>query len=204
MGFYRNTRRIMRTPEEAAEIKAANAKLKAEREANTMTCQCCARKFLANMGTIAHHGYQRPGGGFQTASCIGAKHKPFEVARDRLKKHIDAQKEHLKAKKLARDHIHNEHDAIIRTTQKRAKDAWAPKEYAHITVTRDSFDGQRDELRTVHHWYGSYEELKANELDKRDREIKSLKDYILYQTGRYNGWTVTHEWSEAKGTWVKK
>jgi hypothetical protein len=45
-------------------------------------CQICAREIKANTGLIAHHGYQRPGSGWQTASCDGAKQLPYEVSRD--------------------------------------------------------------------------------------------------------------------------
>lgn len=52
---------------------------------NTTTCQICARAIKANTGVIAHHGYQRPGMGWQTRSCFGAMHKPYEVSRDAIK-----------------------------------------------------------------------------------------------------------------------
>ena len=48
------------------------------------TCQICARPILSKLGLIAHHGYRRPGGGWQTASCIGARHLPYEVSCDAL------------------------------------------------------------------------------------------------------------------------
>jgi len=46
------------------------------------TCQICGRPIKANRGTIAHHGYKRPDYGWQTASCMGALHLPYEVSRD--------------------------------------------------------------------------------------------------------------------------
>ena len=49
------------------------------------TCQICGRLIGAKRGRIAHHGYQRPHNWHsQTASCMGAKHLPFEVSRERL------------------------------------------------------------------------------------------------------------------------
>lgn len=53
------------------------------------TCQICSRPIHAATGKIAHHGYERPGGGYQTASCYGAQHLPFEVSRDVLGLFID-------------------------------------------------------------------------------------------------------------------
>jgi hypothetical protein len=64
----------------------ANAAKRAERLAAVRTCQICERQILANTGLIAHHGYQRPdrGSGWQTASCFGARYRPYEVACDAL------------------------------------------------------------------------------------------------------------------------
>ena len=54
----------------------------------TTHCQVCGRAIKANTGTIAHHGYKRPGSGWQTASCYGAKHVPYEVGHDALDRWI--------------------------------------------------------------------------------------------------------------------
>lgn len=50
----------------------------------TTTCQICGRAVLAKTGLIAHHGYKRPGNGWQTSSCYGARYRPYEVARDAI------------------------------------------------------------------------------------------------------------------------
>lgn len=68
------------------------------------TCQVCARPIKAKTGVIAHHGYQRPGGGWQTASCFGARYRPFEVACDALPPAIEAATRHLN---LRRDELAN-------------------------------------------------------------------------------------------------
>lgn len=52
------------------------------------TCQICGRPIHAATGFIAHHGYTRPGHGWQTDSCDGAREMPFEVSRDALGRHI--------------------------------------------------------------------------------------------------------------------
>lgn len=193
-------RRIKRTPEEAAELAAYNAKLKAEREANAMTCQCCGRKFLANTGTIAHHGYERPGHGYQTSSCIGAKFAPFEVSRERLGLHTKGQKELLKTMVAARAAVNNESKPVHKVTTKRQPAFTTKKEYVHIDVTRETFDAQQTELRTVFHHYGSFDDLKRIDLAKRDGEIRSSKEYIAMQTERFNNWKQTHSWYDGK--WV--
>jgi hypothetical protein len=67
-----------------AKRKVEIAAEKAAKSASAMTCQCCGRQIFAQRGKIAHHGYERPGYGWQTASCMGATYLPFEVDRARL------------------------------------------------------------------------------------------------------------------------
>ena len=47
-------------------------------------CQICGRPIMAKSGYIAHHGYRRPGYGWQTGSCPGARHVPFEKGKDAI------------------------------------------------------------------------------------------------------------------------
>jgi len=48
-------------------------------------CQICARPIGIKTGVIAHHGYQRPQHqGYQTSSCEGAKHLPYELSCDAI------------------------------------------------------------------------------------------------------------------------
>lgn len=50
------------------------------------TCACCFRAIAVMPdGTMAHHGYQRPGDGFQTASCPGIRFRPLEVSNEGLR-----------------------------------------------------------------------------------------------------------------------
>jgi hypothetical protein len=48
------------------------------------TCQICGRPVKAKNGVIAHHGYKRPGDGWQTSSCAGARFAPYEVSAERI------------------------------------------------------------------------------------------------------------------------
>lgn len=59
------------------------------------TCPCCFRKIAVIGGTMAHHGYQRPGHGWQTASCPGIRFKPLEVSDEGLVWLIDSYREQL-------------------------------------------------------------------------------------------------------------
>lgn len=42
------------------------------------TCACCFSNQAVVGAAMAHHGYQRPGDGYQTASCPGIAYQPFE------------------------------------------------------------------------------------------------------------------------------
>lgn len=59
------------------DLKQYAVKRRARREgpvaddAARRTCQVCGRKILLVGGRIAHHGFERPGNGQQTASCYG-------------------------------------------------------------------------------------------------------------------------------------
>ncbi len=48
------------------------------------TCQICEREIKSKSGLVAHHGYTRPdrGSGWQTESCHGARHLPYEISCD--------------------------------------------------------------------------------------------------------------------------
>lgn len=68
---------------------------KPEKARHDTHCQICERQIEAGSGLIAHHGYQRPGQGWQTASCMGARHKPYEVACDVIPAAIDTIKDYI-------------------------------------------------------------------------------------------------------------
>lgn len=49
------------------------------------TCSCCFRDTaVIDTGRMAHHGYQRPGDGYQSASCAGVRFPPLEVSTEGL------------------------------------------------------------------------------------------------------------------------
>lgn len=48
------------------------------------TCPVCFRPIAVLREKMAHHGYQRPGQGWQTASCPGIRFRPLEVSSEGL------------------------------------------------------------------------------------------------------------------------
>lgn len=52
-------------------------------------CQICGRIDLQSPhGKISHHGYERPGDGWQTESCRGARRLPYQVSNDAIPEEI--------------------------------------------------------------------------------------------------------------------
>lgn len=67
------------------------------------TCPCCMRGIAVVRGTMAHHGYERPGHGFQTASCAGIQFEPLEVSPKGLEYVVRTLRERLEADQKALD-----------------------------------------------------------------------------------------------------
>jgi hypothetical protein len=186
----------------SAEETAANAAERAKREKAGMHCQCCGRKYLANTGTIAHHGYMRPGGGWQTASCMGAKYEPFEVDRARLGELIDYLTSTRIRMRKSRAAVKAETVPIIRSYNKRnPARGWDRPDKIDVELTRATIDAQKKAHPGLH-LYGDFDGLKIAELSTCDRELKNIGDEILHQQDRYDGWKQTHGWNRDSKTWT--
>lgn len=61
-----------------------------QQQAPPQTCQICGRAIAVSpTGIIAHHGYTRPGAGWQTPSCFGARKPSYQLSRDALGPYIN-------------------------------------------------------------------------------------------------------------------
>lgn len=67
------------------------------------TCPCCFRQIAVVRGTMAHHGYRRPGPGRQTASCPGVRFAPLEDSLEGLEWLIGQTRRSLAAAQKAYD-----------------------------------------------------------------------------------------------------
>lgn len=198
------------------EEKAANAAARAERAKAAMTCQVCARAILANKGHIAHHGYQRPGDGWQTESCGGAKELPFEVSRDALGVEIAHARAYVEATRKTAASVAAEETPVSWTYQVLEGEGvikrFVPR--AIGGVTRDNFEALKAEKpEAFKDQHGDYERGKGQHAPfifelARDRLIASLtyqaertEAYANQQQKRFDGWKQTHERRDAR--WVK-
>lgn len=171
--------------------------------ADRMTCQCCGRPILASKGRVAHHGYQRPGHGWQTGSCMGALHAPFEVSRDRLGAMIAALVDYRSRTEALRGRVDAEEVEISLSYSDRSKprDRMGRYPESSLKVTRATWDAVRAERESLFSQYGwaSFETRKRIRLAQLDGEIRHIEMDITAQQARYDGWKQTHEWRD--GAW---
>lgn len=175
-----------------------------ERAALAMTCQCCARDILAETGVIAHHGYERPGGGYQTNSCFGARYLPFEVDREVLGDLIEILKNKLANAKNSLKHIRAETKPLIweYNDYSQQKRVWDKPQRKWASVTRETMAqiiGETAEVRRDK--APTFDELKTRVTANIESEIRMLSSDIRNQEARYAGWKQTHAWVDNK--WEK-
>lgn len=154
-------------------------------EANRRTCQICARPIMAKAGRIAHHGYSRPFEGFQTSSCEGALHLPFEVSADVLRSHVAAIGDMIARKVSHLAKVEAESVAIVYRFDDKAGQP------AFQNVTRETFAADLDAIKAAARYRPSlysFDALKRDTLRTMAATIESLRKYEAMQTGRLNSW----------------
>jgi hypothetical protein len=168
----------------------------------TMHCQCCGRAIHAALGTIAHHGYTRPGHGWQTASCFGAKRLPWEVDREAVMDLIVHLEKLLKSNLEARAEVAAEKMSVTRQYSGEYDKRLGRSPVRSVEFTRETFEQviKDTPLFTRRH---SSQELtfdyqKMLDLKERDARIKRLRQDIKEFEARYAGWTQTHKWADGK------
>lgn len=167
-------------------------------DAAKMTCQCCGRPICANTGVIAHHGYTRPGWGWQTASCEGARELPFEASRDALGLYIARLKSHrltLQENLKSADEPGAELVLVLDNYDE-------PKRYGHrlplvFRATEATFEELRDakphscRMAGLRSWALLKDLVKA----RLTTQLQNIAYELVRQQHRYDGWKQTHLWS---------
>ena len=144
------------------------------------TCQICGRPIKAKDGIIAHHGYKRPGDGWQTASCAGARHKPYEEACDCLPPTIAYIKEHITRVEIKlEEHINNPPKTL--TVNKGF--SWQ-KNYVEIPLP-STFDAKNPPCCVgMFSYEGEHSDIKR----KYQQDIKYSKQDLQYMEERLKNW----------------
>jgi hypothetical protein len=179
-------------------------------EGERMTCQCCGRKILANLGSIAHHGYERPEQYYQTASCYGAKKNPFEADRAALGEMIGYMRDRLARNEKHRAAIKSEKLPIVFDYESQLIGPSRFQQFGRWTkwpVVKRSFDVTRESFEAFkagpgrNSTYGmDFDAYKARHVEYLSSSIKRLRQHINEEQKRYDGWKQSHEWKG--GQWV--
>lgn len=99
-----------RTARAAAKARQAQEDYEAGAQ---MTCQLCGRLIRSKHGVIAHHGYTRPGGGWQTSSCDGTHHPPLEVSNEHLIETIADYKKLCQSESSRLERVDSEQEPVV-------------------------------------------------------------------------------------------
>jgi hypothetical protein len=166
-----------------------------ERAALAMTCQCCARDILAERGEIAHHGYQRPGSGYQTASCEGALTDPFEVSRAALGTMLSRMRDYVVHRKTHLIKIEREMGDLNWTYTDRTLRSRTSDGEVTVQVNRATFPAIFEEAKPRFHYNHTttFDEIKGAAIREVKVDIKMTQQSIDIHTARYDGWKQTHE-----------
>ena len=142
------------------------------------TCQICARPIKSKNGIIAHHGYKRPGNGWQTNSCPGARHLPYEVSCDILPSTIANIEQYIKLEETRlEEFINNPPEKII--SRFNTREIIRPEGFNHNDKCFDircmTFGTYENEFRSIK--YSIEENIKFSNMDL-DFMKERLKNWI--------------------------
>ncbi len=202
--FYRRQKPVRR----AAEVIAAEKEAKA---ASAKTCQICNRPIFAETGVIAHHGYQRPCEGWQTASCAGARHLPYEASCVELGKELVFAKERLddllfteakvQAEALPMPWTDGDGRLPLDRKGRPTNKTWDVTRENYAECVADWIAAADRYGRRSAYYAPTYEKLKERRLAQLAQRISMMRSYIKTQQARYDAWKPTHNFEE--GAWVK-
>lgn len=171
-----------------------------------MTCQVCGRPIQSNGGLVAHHGYQRPGMGWQTDSCMGARHVPFEVSRDVLGQYIEILTARLDSLAIIYSAAREEKTDIFRAWKVRLNPNRWPAEYdsKRGSFNRRSFDAFKAANPEAFHGDGAkdFDHYKAVTLAEIEADRFMVQSYRREAQGRYDAWKgPTHKFNADSKEW---
>jgi hypothetical protein len=151
----------------------------------TTTCQVCGRTIRAATGTIAHHGYRRPGQGWQTASCMGARHVPYEVGHDALDAWIARLQEWIPERKLRLANWLAAPPARLEIV-KRTPYGGLVKGYPRTVQRPEGFDPRTTYSCTPNTYANEY----ARVLSGHETAIRQITEALAYATARRAAWVA--------------
>lgn len=149
------------------------------------TCQICGRPTKAKSGVIAHHGYKRPnlGSGWQTASCPGARHLPYEISCDILPPTIEMIKSHISLQKnILKEHMKSPPEkliTVVRNYPYTTKEVFRPK----------GFDPRKMLIYIPYSYESEFNRIK----EVIEKQIKYSEIDLKYMEERLKNWIPQYE-----------
>lgn len=186
-----------------AKRSAFLAKAKEEKARLSRTCQICDRPIFAESGVIAHHGYERPGYGWQTASCYGARRLPWEKSCDAVADYIEIIKRdvaNLDAYHTALQQRRAEPRAVVRVrTNKRGASHTVNRECAVtaeslpvlaflVEMTKNNRDIYRNEYFTLES--DDFESVLRAAMNRTAQQLAEARAALAHYTAKKESWAA--------------
>jgi hypothetical protein len=150
-------------------------------EEKITTCQICGRVCKSKNGLISHHGYKRPGDGWQTASCSGARFLPYEISCDRLPPTIEMIKKHISiVETKLEEHINNPPKILTTITG-----GFYQRKVTEFSLP-EKFDAKNPPccLPSLYCYEGEHSDIRR----KYQSDIKYSKEELKYMEERLKNW----------------
>ena len=145
------------------------------------TCQICGKSYRIPKGILSHHGFRRPGEGYQTSSCYGARDLPLEVSNFLLLNHIEETKKSAEQLELLAAF------PVTDYTYSWSFEFNSKKEFKNVLITEENFDQIRSENLNVfltagiHSWAHCVKKVQ----DRRNSKLRQEVQYLAWQIKRY-------------------
>jgi hypothetical protein len=136
------------------------------KEQDKRTCPCCFGRFSLHNGKMVHHGFQRPGTGYQTESCFGFGYEPFERSNLGTLKIVEYLENILKEKELILPRM-KEDKVILLLNEKTRK-------FFEVKLGDENFEKENN-----------------RRILEVERDIKVLKKDITFYNEKLKNWQKT-------------
>lgn len=191
--------------EREAKKKARASELAAEKKARSLRalhCQICARDILADTGLIAHHGYERPGDGWQTESCPGARELPYENNRDKLGVYIAILAQTRDGHAEYKAKLEAESIPMVFTWDAYDRRVGRSVQVGRLEIVREGFDAAKAaNFELTRHGIHSFDDLKARNVAESERLRRYFAEEHTSQKKRFDTWRKTRVWNPDKVAW---
>jgi hypothetical protein len=195
--IHKLEQRAMNEKDRGLRAEAKALRLQADHEAgDQMTCQLCGRLIRSKHGVIAHHGYTRPGGGWQTASCDGTHHPPLEVSNRHLLDTIADFEKRCEAASRRIENVKGEREPIV----VQVKPHWSEnRRYPYVfEFTRQTYDAVRAASEGRLTAKVTFDEHKSGFVSVLKDGLRMTKVILSELRERNKGWRQTRKFVDGE------